>query len=171
VKRFLAFLCGFVIAFCAVASAQSRSANETASIHLDGVLTLTGTQAIVYKTHFVTDGIVSTSGDATQAIWSWNTTPGNKLSFSFVIPSALTGTAGSLPFACGTTSAFAQDAGGAGVAVFNPNSGLASYGPVLGSTGNVHLGQDVGASSCTVDLSSSVHGDATGTIQLTVTVL
>jgi len=175
-SRFTSLIVALVVALAATSggAAQTRSANASASIHVDGVLSLSATQNIVFKSHFITDGIVNTNADGTQAIWSWNTTPGAKLAFAFVIPAALAQAAPStatVPFACGSTSAFAQDAGGFGVVAFNPSAGLASYGPVIGSTGLVHLGQDAGTASCTVDLTSSARGDYSGTIQLTVTVL
>src|SRR2546429_5059735 len=159
-KRFTAFLA--VLALCvaplAAQSNSSKSATATASLHVDGLLSLATTSNLQYGTFFSNAGLVSSASVPTQATWTGSVSAGANLSVSIALPTSLSDGAGhTLTFACGASSAFIQgDA--SGTQTFNPNTGLSSYAIAPTSTGafSVHLGQD--APGCTVDVGSLQRG-------------
>ena len=178
-KRFTAFFFALVVACSTVAIAQgsSKSATATASIHVDGQLTLATTTNMNFGTVFSNAGVVTSSSVPTQALWSGNVSAGANLSVSIAVPSTLSDGAGhTLAFACGSSSAFISSDQGV-TAVFNPSVGVPSYPIAANSSGAflVHLAQDPGAGSCSVDVGSLQSGGLfktySGNIVLQITVL
>lgn len=165
-KRCLAFL----TLLAAPLSAQTKSADATASITVAAALTLAKTQDMSFGT--VTGVPNAQTSDMVYAAWAGTLTNSSRYSLSFVVPSVLTrtGGGGSIMFACSPASAHLVD--GAADRRFNPATGLADAGATSGSF-TVDLGRFAGSPNdvCGVDLSSAVTGTYTGTITLTAVVL
>jgi len=176
VKTFSALLA--VLALLAAplaAQGSSKSATATASIHVDGALTLATTQNIDYGTVFSNAGVLHSSSIPTQAMWTGNVSAGATLSISVAVPPSLSdGVGHTLTFACGNNTAFVSSDAGSTV-FFSPSTGLSSYPIAATSTGAfvIHLGQDT--PGCTLDVGSLQSGGLfktyTGNIVTTVTVL
>jgi len=166
----LSWLSLLAVAVTPLAGQTSRSANAPATVTVVPVLTLTNDVGFDFGSHFSSDGTVPSSA-TNFASWSGTTNPGNSLSLSFLVPSALAKSGSpSVPFACGTSSAIVQ--GTATTSAFDPNVGLPNTGSVGGAgTFSVQLGKGSGPQACTVNLSGSATGTYTGTVTLTVTVL
>jgi len=177
-KTFSAVLIAVAIV-CAPLAAQgsSKSATATASIHVDGQLTLATTSNLNFGTVFSNAGVVASASVPTQATWAGSVSAGANLSISVAVPSSLSdGASHSLSFACGSTSGFIQ-ADASGTSTFNPATGLSSFAIAPSSSGafSIHLGQDAGSGSCTVDVGSLQSGGLfktySGNVVATVTVL
>ena len=177
-KTLSAFLA--VLALCVAplaAQGSSRSATATAQIHVDGQLTLATTVNMNFGTVFSNAGVVASASVPTQATWAGSVSAGANLSVSIAVPSSLSdGVGHSLSFACGSTSGFIQ-ADASGTSTFNPSTGLSSFAIAPTSSGafSIHLGQDAGTASCSVDVGSLQSGGLfksySGNIVATVTVL
>jgi hypothetical protein len=165
-KRFLAFLA----LLAAPLSAQTKSADATASITVAAELTLTKTQDLLFGT--VTGVTSAQTSDIVYAAWTGTLSNSAHYSLSFVVPSVLTHTDGTstIEFACSMTSAHLVD--GASDLRFNPFTGLADAGATSGSF-SVDLGRFAGSSTdqCGVALADAIRGTYSGTITLTAVVI
>lgn len=134
-------------------------------------LSLVKTTDLDFGSHFATDGVVVQS---TTARWDGTTDPQNLISLSFTLPTTLARVGGGdpgVPITYGATSVAVT--GAATVMLFDPNTGLASYGPIL-SPGDfsVRMGLDPSdGDAVKANLSGHAAGSYLGTITLTITVL
>ncbi len=177
-RFFAALVLACLVTPLAAQSNSARSATATASIHVDGQLTLTTAQNMNFGTVFSNAGLVASSSIPTVAQWTGSVSAGATLSVSLAVPATLDdGVGHSLAFACGSTSAlFHADQGAQ--SGFNPSTGLASYSVPGASSGALTLtvGQDPGTGSCTVDVrtlnpAGGLFKTYTGNVVATVTVL
>jgi len=172
ITKFLATVLLLLIAAVPlVGQASSRSADASASVTITPVLTLTKTVDLSFGSHFALDGIVASTAPAR---WEGSSDVGSHLSASFVLPSTLArvgnGDPG-VPISFGNESALFGTTGTS--LFFNPNTGLADFGPVASSgTYFVELGLGSAASqAASVNLTGHRPGTYSGVITLTITVL
>jgi hypothetical protein len=177
-RRIFAFLAlALLAAPLAAQSNSSKSATNTATIHVDGQLTWAATTAMNFGTVFSNAGVVTSSSVPTTAQFAGSVSAGANLSVSMTIPTTLSdGVGHTLAFACGTTSGLFHADQGAQQG-FNPATGISSYSVPATSSGALllTLGQDPGTGSCTVDVGTLQSGGLFKTYQAnivaTVTVL
>jgi hypothetical protein len=169
--RTLKLITLLAVATVVPAAAQTVSPTATATATVLAQLTLTKTADMTFPGSFASAGTVYPSSPAK---FDGSTDVGNSLSVSISLPSVLTRSGGAtIPFSCGTTSGLFQGAGGD--QPFNPNTALATTGPVNG-TGAITVWvsspfASVASDKCSVVLTGALKGVYTGTITTTVTVL
>jgi hypothetical protein len=162
-------------AFAAPLTAQTQGADATASVVIAANLTVTNTRGMDFGTVFSSAGIVRTS-NANSAEWDGDIDPGNSISVTFTLPSALLrqggGGNGDVPFSCNTISGGFLFGGDGGDREFNPYLGSGPY-LVGGNDFRLALGREnsVPDYGCKLDVTGRSSGTYTGIITATVSVL
>jgi hypothetical protein len=160
-----------LVAFATTAWAQTNSSTSNpVALTIVPFLSCTADRGIDYGTHRRVDngGLLFT--DATNyAQWTCQTDPGNRASFTFVLPTVMTnGGNPTIPLTFGSSSAFVSANG----VRFDPHSGLGNDF-VSSGTATITLGQPSQAPSFNdlvqVDIRNSVTGPYTAVVVLNVT--
>ncbi len=171
ITRFITVVALLFIAATPLVAQTSRSADASATVVITPVLTLVKSVDLSFGSHFNSEGIVASSGPAR---WDGTTDAGNHISASFTLPSTLArignGDPG-VPISFGNESAQATHS--AISMAFDPNAGLADFGPIpTPGSFNIQLGMgNVPSNRAAVDLTGHRPGTYQGVITLTVTVL